>query len=70
MAHAGPDRAPGGDPQPGRPRWEIWDLPARVAEVFSVGFSPACLTTDRAAANRDRSPVSAKMTAASTADSP
>ena len=42
-------------------------LPARVAEVCSEGFSPACLTTERAEANRDKSPVSAKMTAAPTA---
>ena len=55
---------------PGRPRREIRVAPARVAEVFSAGFSPACLTTARAEANRDRSPVSAKITAAPTADSP
>ena len=54
----------------GRPRWLTRVWPRKFAEVFSAGFNPACLTTLRAVANRDRSPVSARMTAAPTADTP
>jgi hypothetical protein len=36
--------------------------------VFSRGHSPACLTTARGLLNRVRSPVSAKIAAAPTAE--
>ena len=57
MAHAAPDRTPRSRAQPGPAAVGIWVLPARVAEVCSEGFSPACLTTARAEANRVSSPV-------------